>query len=155
MDDLSSVHWLELVIGMFLGIPVAYIVGILAHMHAIRFGHFLDNRKLLKKAKTKQQALFIFNRIKAFKEGRRDRYPFYLILSSSAVCCSIIAATLILSLVIQQGFSFEARMVLSLLALIAVLMTIACLASIYEHARQIERFDDYKAEFKKRWGPTE
>ena len=154
-EDLSSVHWLELVIGMFLGIPVAYLVGILAHMHAIRFGHFLDNRKLLKKAKTKQQALLIFNRIKAFKEGRRDRYPFYMILSSSAVCCSIIAATLILIDVIQQDFSFEIRMILFLLALIAVLMTITCLAGIYEHARQIERFDDYKAEFEKRWGATE
>jgi hypothetical protein len=155
MDDLSNVHWLELVIGMFLGIPVAYLVGILAHMHAIRFGHFLDNRKLLKNAKTKKQALLMFNRIKDFREGRRDRYPFYLILSSSAVCCSIIATTLILSLVIQQNVSFEIRMVLSMLALIAVLMTVVCLASIYEHARQIERFDDYKAEFEKRWGPTE
>ena len=124
-------------------------------MHAIRFGRFLDNRKLLKKAKTKQQALLIFNRIKAFKEGRRDRYPFYMILSSSAVCCSIIAATLILSVVIQQDSSFETRVILSLLALIAVLMTIACLAGIYEHARQIERFGDYKAEFEERWGPTE
>ena len=155
MDDLSSIHWLELVIGMFLGIPVAYLVGILAHMHAIRFGRFLDNRKLLKKTKTKQQALLIFNRIKAFKEGRRDRYPFYMILSSSAVCCSIIAATLILCLVIQQDSSFETRVILSLLVLIAVLMTIACLAGIYEHARQIERFDDYKAEFEKRWGSAE
>jgi len=155
MEELSNVHWLELVIGMFLGIPVAYLVGILAHMHAIRFGHFLDNRKLLKNAKTKKQALLMFNRIKDFREGRRDRYPFYLILSSSAVCCSIIATTLILSLVIQQNVSFEIRMVLSMLALIAVLMTVVCLASIYEHARQIERFDDYKAEFEKRWGPTE
>jgi hypothetical protein len=155
MDDLSSVHWLELVIGMFLGIPVAYLVGILAHMHAIRFGRFLDNRKLLKKAQTKQQALLIFNRIKAFKEGRRDRYPFYLILSSSAVCCSIVAATLILILVVQREVSFEIRMVFYLLALIGVLMTIVCLASIYEHARQIERFDDYRAEFEKRWGATE
>ena len=77
MDDLSSIHWLELVIGMFLGIPVAYLVGILAHMHAIRFGRFLDNRKLLKKAKTKQQALLLFNRIKAFKEGiLQDTFEF-------------------------------------------------------------------------------
>ena len=71
------------------------------------------------------------------------------------MCCSIIAATLILSLVIQQESSFETRVILSLLALIAVLMPIACLAGIYEHARQIERFDDYKAEFERRWGPIE
>jgi len=38
------------------------------------------------------------------------------------------------------------------MALMAVLMTIAALAGVYEHARQIERFDDYKKEFEARWG---
>ena len=155
----SNVDWTTLILGAALGVlfgaPVAYLIGILSNVHAIRFMQFRDNRKLLKKAKTKQQALLIFNRIKAFKEGKRDRYPFYMILSSSAVCCSIIAATLILIVVIQQEFSFEIRVILFLFALIAVLMTIACLAGIYEHARQIERFDDYKAEFEKRWGAAE
>jgi uncharacterized membrane protein len=53
---------------------------------------------------------------------------------------------------IQQDLSFEIRMIVFLLALIAALMTVALLAGIYETARQIERFDDYKAEFEKRWG---
>jgi Na+-transporting NADH:ubiquinone oxidoreductase subunit NqrE len=75
-----------------------------------------------------------------------------MILASSAVCCSIFAATLILIGITRQDFSFEIRMVLSLMALMAVVMTIAALAGIYEHARQIERFDDYKKEFEARWG---
>jgi Na+-transporting NADH:ubiquinone oxidoreductase subunit NqrE len=75
-----------------------------------------------------------------------------MILASSAVCCCTLAATLVLVDVIRQDFSFEIRVVLGLLALMAVLMTIAALAGIYEHARQIERFDDYKKEFEARWG---
>jgi hypothetical protein len=43
-------------------------------------------------------------------------------------------------------------MVIGLIALIAILMTVAALAGIYEHARQIERFDDYKEEFEASWG---
>jgi hypothetical protein len=73
MEDLPHVDWPTLVLGILLGIPVAYIIGIVAHMHAIRLGHFLENRKLLKKRKTRQQALVAFNRIKAFREGKRDK----------------------------------------------------------------------------------
>jgi hypothetical protein len=152
----SNVDWTTLILGAALGVlfgaPVAYLIGILSNMHAIRFMQFRDNRKLLKKAKTRQQALLIFQRIKAFREGKRDKYPFYMILASSAVCCSTLAGTFIVIDVIRQDFSFEFRTVLGLLALIAVLMTVAFLAGIYEHARQIERFDDYKKEFEARWG---
>jgi hypothetical protein len=148
----SNIDWTTLILGVVLGIPVAYLIGILSNVHAIRFMQFRDNRKLLKKAKTRQQALLIFQRIKAFKEGKRDRYAFYMILASSAVCCSTLAATLILINVIRQDLSFEFRMLLGLMALIAILMTVAVLAGIYEHARQIERFDEYKKEFEARWG---
>lgn len=152
----SNIEWTPILLGAGLGVlfsmPIAYLIGILSNVHAIRFMQFRDNRKLLKKAKTKQQALLIFNRIKAFKEGKRDRYPFYMILASSSVCCSVLAATLILIDVDRQDFSFEVRTVLALLALMAALMTVACLFGIYEHARQIERFDDYRKEFQERWG---
>jgi membrane protein DedA with SNARE-associated domain len=77
----SNVDWTTLILGAALGVlfgaPVAYLIGILSNMHAIRFMQFRDNRKLLKKAKTRQQALLIFQRIKAFREGKRDKYPFY------------------------------------------------------------------------------
>jgi hypothetical protein len=33
------------------------------------------------------------------------------------------------------------------------LLAVACVAGIYETARQLERFDDYKREFEERWGP--
>jgi hypothetical protein len=133
-------------------LALAIPLGVASNLLTARVIAYLEKRKLLKSHRTKRQALVVFNRIKAFKEGKRDRYPFYMILASSAVCCCVIASTLILMGSIQQDLSFEIRMIVFLLALIAALMTVALLAGIYETARQIERFDDYKAEFEKRWG---
>src|ERR1700730_11649622 len=114
MEDFPHVDWPTLVLGILLGIPVAYIIGIVAHMHAIRLGHFLENRKLLKKRKTRQQALVAFNRIKAFREGKRDKYPFYIILASVAVSFAITASTFVLIAGIVN-VSLEFRAILLLL----------------------------------------
>jgi hypothetical protein len=139
--------WLG-VVALALAIPL----GVASNLLTTKVIAYLEKRKLLKSHRTKRQALVVFNRIKAFKEGKRDRYSFYMILASSAVCCCVIASTLILLNCIRTDLSFEIRMIVFLLALIAALMTMALLAGIYETARQIERFDDYKAEFEKRWG---
>jgi hypothetical protein len=155
MEDLSHVDWPTLVVGIILGIPVAYVIGIFAHIHAIRLRHHLDNRELLKKHKTRQQALLVFNRIRAFREHKRDRYPFYMILASAAVSCVIVASMLILIVFTRHDFTVEFRLIVSLFALISALMALILLAAIFETARQIERFDDYKAEFEKRWGSIE
>jgi hypothetical protein len=42
--------------------------------------------------------------------------------------------------------------VLGVLAAFAMALTLIFPAGIYETARQIERFDDYEAEFEARWG---
>jgi hypothetical protein len=141
------VDWLGITF-FVLSVPAS----IAANLLTPRIIAYLEKRKLLKSHRTERQARVVFNRIKAFKEGKRDRYPFYIILASSAVCCFVIASTLIFVECIQQDLSFEIRVVIFLFAVIAVLMTIALLAGIYETARQIERFDDYKAEFEQRWG---
>lgn len=154
MEYLSQVDWPTLLLGMILTAPVAYVTGIITYMHAPRLMHFLDNRKLLKKHRTRQQAVDTFNRVKAFREGNRDRYPFYLILASGAVICTIIASTLII-IALQYDFSIEFRSYLLLLALLAVLVGLLLLVGIYGTARQIERFDAYKVEFENRWGPID
>jgi hypothetical protein len=82
METLSHIDWPTLLIGMFLGIPITYGIGIVAILHAPRLAQFLDRRKLLKKTKTKKQALVVFSRVKSFHEGTSDRYPFYIILAS-------------------------------------------------------------------------
>ena len=68
LEALAKVDWLTLVIGIILGIPVAYGIGILTHMHAPKVVQFLENRKLLRRHKTRQRALAPFNRIKSFHD---------------------------------------------------------------------------------------
>jgi hypothetical protein len=142
---------------LIVGIPGAYVIGLFANMHAPRLAHFLESRKLLKRTKTRKQALIGFNRIKAFRENRRDRYPYYMLLASSATMCAIFAAVLFLMIYIhayELPISIE-YLIVAFLAIIAVLFAFVFLIAIYETARQIERFDDYKAEFEKRWGPID
>jgi uncharacterized membrane protein YhaH (DUF805 family) len=149
--------WWGVVITLIVGIPVAYGIALLAHLHAPRLAHLLETRKLLKKHKTRQQALVVFNRIKDFREGKRDRYPFYMVLMGAAIISAILASTLLLIISIQvheYPISIEYGIV-ALFAVIAILFAIIFLTTIYETARQLERFDDYKAEFEEKWGPVD
>jgi hypothetical protein len=149
---MSQESWISIVITLIVGIPIAYGLALLANLHTPRLVQFLDRRKLLKTHKTKKQALAVFNRIKAFREGKRDRYPFYIILAGAAISLSTGGSTLILISVLQQEASLEFRVILFVLALISILIALLILTGIYETARQIERFDDYEAEFKNKWG---
>ncbi len=135
--NLLQVDWITLFWGIFLG---------------VRFTNFRDNRKLLKKAKTRQQALQVFERIKAFKEGKRDRYPFYMLVSTGAVVAAQLSCTLVILISVSPNIPFEASGLLGLSAFgLAIIAFVLCLG-LYETARQIERFDEYKAEFEQRWG---
>jgi hypothetical protein len=155
MATFSQIDWSTLLVGIILGIPITYGVSILATFHAHKLASFLDKRKLLKHIETKKQALLVFNRITAFHEGKRDRYPFYISLACGALICAIIASTLFIIILTQNGGQYPftiGYIVVALVAVLAILMAAGLLATISETARQIERFDDYKAEFEKGWG---
>src|SRR4030081_2934983 len=95
MDELFWV-WVGLILTVVIGLPGAYLMGVLASLHTPRWSEYLQNRKLLKTRKTKQQALVTFNRIKDFREGKRDKYPFYMLLGTGSVLCAVFASTMIL-----------------------------------------------------------
>jgi hypothetical protein len=150
---MDSQFWLGVIVTVILGLPGAYVIAILANMHTPRLVQFLESRRLLKKHKTRKQALEMFNRVKAFRDGTRDRYPFYILLATAALICGIISSTLILIVVFQNEFPlFFPFAILVLIAAIAALVMMLFLTAIYETARQIERFDEYKAELEQRWG---
>ena len=86
---MSNEFWLGVVVTLLVGIPGAYFIAILANMHTPKLVSFLESRKLLKKHKTRQQALVVFNRIKSFHDGRADRYAHYILLSAGSVLCAL------------------------------------------------------------------
>ena len=149
--------WVGLILTVVIGLPGAYLMGVLASLHTPRWSEYLQNRKLLKTRKTKQQALLTFNRIKDFREGKRDRYPFYIQLGTGSVLCAVFASTMILIIsnqVLEYPVAVE-YLTVAALAAVGIASSLILLAAIYETARQIERFDDYKAEFEQRWGSTD
>jgi hypothetical protein len=74
--------WLGVIITLIVGIPGAYLIGILANLHTPRLIEFLDRRKLLKTHKTKKQALRVFNRIKNFRSGKKEIDIQFIVLSA-------------------------------------------------------------------------
>jgi ABC-type transport system involved in cytochrome bd biosynthesis fused ATPase/permease subunit len=139
-------------VSFWLGLALAVPLSVAANLLTPHVMAFLDNRKLIKTRKTRAQAILIYNRIRAFKEGRRDKYAYYFLLASSAVLCAIASATIFIAVLLTSP-SFDPAMILLLIAFILALFAVACVAGIYETARQLERFDDYKREFEQRWGP--
>jgi hypothetical protein len=138
------------VASLVLAIPLAIIGNLLSP----RVASYLERRQRIKARKTKKQALRIYNRIKAFREGTRDRYPYYILLGGSAALCAVASSTIVIVVVLISP-SFEPGAISLLIALLLALLAVAFLAGIYETARQLERFYDYKKEFEKRWGPLD
>jgi biopolymer transport protein ExbB/TolQ len=149
---MDSQFWL----GVIVTIPLTIISGFFVNRLQRRFDALLDARNSARVRRSRQQALRSYMRIKAFHDGTKDRYPYYLRLASVAVVCAITASTLILITVFQNEFPLAIPFaVFVLLAALASLVMLLLLTGIYETARQIERFDDYKAEFEQRWGPID
>ena len=82
--DLSA--WISIT-ALVLIVPL----GIASNLLTLRFASFLERRKLIKTHKTRQQALQGYEHIKAFHEGRRDRYPYYMLLVGSSALLAIAA----------------------------------------------------------------
>jgi hypothetical protein len=149
--DLSA--WIS-IIALILIIPA----GIASNLLTPRFVSYLGRRRLIKTHKTKQQALQFFNRIKAFREGTKDRYAYYILLASSGIMCVVGGSMFIIIFSIanydKSSVSVEYFFIVVIGAL-AMVIGFLLLSGIYETARQLERFDDYRKEFENRWGPIE
>ena len=99
----------------------------------------------------------VFNRIKSFHERRADRYAYYILLSTGSVLSALFASVffnILFNHIHDIPIGIDDAVVL-LIATVAVLVAVLLLAGIYETARQLERFDDYKKEFEQRWGPID
>jgi hypothetical protein len=136
------------VIALMLAVPL----GVAANLLTPRVAAYLDKRKLIKARKTRAQAILTYNRIRAFREGRRDKYAYYFVVASSGVLCAIASSTIMIAVLLTSP-SFDWALILLFIALILAMFAVGFVASIYETARQLERFDDYKREFEERWGP--
>jgi ABC-type Co2+ transport system permease subunit len=144
-------------LGFLMGITalvLAIPLGIASNLLTSRLVAYLEKRRLIKTHKTREQALHNYKRIKAFREGKRDKYPYYMLLVSLAVISAIVACTIVIAALVSSP-TFEVTMILLSTAFLIAILSAVFLVGIYETARQLERFNDYKKEFEQRWGPID
>lgn len=152
METLKNVDWITLLLGIALGIPVALVINVVTNLFNPRLVAFLDSRRVANIRRSKDEALRVYARVKAFHEGTRDRYPFYLLLSSAAVICAIAASTCI---VIVTVLNPEDPKILIVAAIIFVLFILLFLVGLYSTAHATDHFEDYRKEVERKWGPLD
>jgi membrane protein implicated in regulation of membrane protease activity len=146
-------EWLG-AIWFVLSFPMGVAAGLAAILFAPRLLRFLENRKLIKTNKSKQQALQHYQHIKALRDGSKDKYAYYMLLLGLSVLSAIAASTIIISTFIFAPL-YEVLLILLLFAFVVALLSVIFLAAMYETSRRIKQFDRYKAELEGQWGPLD
>jgi hypothetical protein len=142
-------------IGLWLGIAslvLAIPLGIATNLLTPRLIGYLERQNLIIAYRTKKQELAQYRRIEAFANSTRDRYPFYLLLIGSALISSIALSTCLILMMLKFTVSNGNTVILPALIGIFFMVMIALMAAIGETARRIDRFDEYKAEIRAKWG---
>jgi hypothetical protein len=132
-------------------------MGIATNMLTPRFVAYLEKRKLVKSNRTKEQDIASYRQIEAFKNGTRDKYASYIGMAVLAIFFAIGGNTLLILMTIRnphlEGWQLSPPDIfLPLLAIFSLLISTLMLISIFVTSQRIERFDDYAAELRKKWG---
>lgn len=116
-------------------------------------GH-LEQRKLIKTHRTREQQISEYRRIEDFKNGVRDRYPFYILLSSVSIFFMLISfgVALLTFWLAMHAADFMNAVFSGAFAILFFTISVVCLFAIPATARRIERFDDYTAQIRAKWG---
>jgi hypothetical protein len=122
-------------------------MGMISIMLTPRFVSYLEKRKLIKLNRSKEQDIAAYRSVEAFKNGSRDKYASYIAMSALSVIFAMGGATCILLLALKYDAVF-----LFVLTFVFFLFSFLFLAIIIGTARRIERFAEYTAEIRKKWG---
>jgi hypothetical protein len=148
MEQFDWGLWLG-VVSLALAIPL----GIVTNLFTPRVVGYLERRKVLKTHRTRQQALRTYRLVRAFHAGRRDKYVFYIVWGNLAVIFEIFGVMAALLLLVGDFDRHEMLWVVALIALLCVLVGFSLLMVIFDTAKKLENFDEYKADIEKRWAP--
>jgi hypothetical protein len=140
------------IVALVLSVPL----GIASNLLALRFLAYLEKRKLIKSNRSKEQEIANYKRVEAFKNGTRDRYPYYILIATAAVISAVGSATCLVLVILKywNGFDFPdfPLLLTLLLTLLFGIFAVVFMVIIAETARHIEQFEQYQAEIRKKWG---
>jgi hypothetical protein len=134
-------------------------MGIATNMLTPRFVAYLEKRKLIKFNRSREQDIAAYRSVEAFKNGSRDKYASYIAMSALSVIFAIGGATCVLLLALKYEplsqdtpYFHQPTFFLSFLTFVIFLLSFLFLAIIIGTARRIDRFDEYTAEIRRKWG---
>jgi hypothetical protein len=110
--------WIGL-IALVLAVPL----GVAGNLLTPRVAAYLENRKLIKTRKTRAQALQTYNRIRAFREARRDKYAYYFVVASFGLLCAIASSTIIIAVLLTSP-TFDLALILLFIAFILAMLAV-------------------------------
>jgi hypothetical protein len=144
--------WIS-IISLVLVVPLGMISTLLTPPLAA----YLEQRKLVKSNRTKEQNVAEYRNIEAFKNRTRDRYPVYIAMSAISIICAIASAVCVLIATLGHiegtpPFSSQPTIFLYLLAALFLCFSLLSLVIIAMTDRRIQNFDEYTAEVRKKWG---
>jgi hypothetical protein len=147
-------------IGAWLGITalmLAIPLGIASNLLAPRLAGYLEQRKLIKSHRTKEQDIAEYRNIEAFKNGSRDRYPVYIAMAAISIIFAI--ASGVLALIATLGhiegtppFGNQPTTFLYLLSALFLCFSVLSLVVIAITDRRIQKFDEFTTEMRAKWG---
>jgi hypothetical protein len=134
-------------------------MGIATNMLTPRLAAYLDKRKLIKSNRTKEQDIATYRSIEAFKNGSRDKYASYFMLAVLSIFFANAGFACVLFWALKFGnlnldFKLEdlPSLFLGFLAGASFMLSFVFLLILAQTARRIDRFDEYTAELRKKWG---
>jgi hypothetical protein len=133
-------------------------MGIATNILTPRLVAYLEKRKLVKSNRTKEQDIATYRGIEAFKNGTRDRYASYILVAVLSIFFAIGGYTCVVLWLLRYGDmratlpDHQPSLFLGFLAGAFFVLSFVMLLIIAVTARRIERFDEYTAELRKKWG---
>jgi hypothetical protein len=136
---------------VILAIPLSIVGNLLTR----KVDAYLEKRKLIKFNRSKEQELANYKRVEAFKNGTRDRYPYYILLATAAVISAVGSATCLVLVILKYwdvDFPSFPFVLAPLFTFVFAIFALVFMVTIAETARHIEHFEQYEAEIRNKWG---
>jgi hypothetical protein len=141
-------------VDFFLGVLVSIPIGFAVNLLTPRIFRYLEMRKGISTLRSREFAQLEYDRIKAFKTGKKDRHAYYLLMAASAVLSAIVASTALLFAILSP-FDLPEKVIAALFAVFAGLYCIKLMVDFYQTILQVENFEGYQRKFKNKWGETD
>jgi hypothetical protein len=146
--------WVQLAANAALTLVLGVVAILITPVAARAIIALFERQRTSHSLKRKTRELADYARIKAFHEGKKDKYFFYVYVGTISIGFAIMAATSFIVTIIymsKENYFLDGVIVGYLVGIICVLISILSLAGLQYTATNLEKFDEYEKRVKERW----